>query len=82
MGLEVANPEYFGRRSRKLMSSSESDATLHSFRHHRGSKLVSEGVDPAIAARELDHASLSYFLNTYVHPVRSTVDPTTVEDRW
>ena len=50
------------------------DSTLHSFRHHRGSKLVSEGVDPAIADRELDHASLSYFLNTYVHPVRSTIN--------
>ena len=75
MGLEVVNPEYFGRRISKLMRLIGVDATLHSLRHHRGSKLVSEGVDPAIAARELDHASLSYFLDTYVHPVRSTVDP-------
>ena len=75
MGLEYPDPEYFGRRVSKLMRLIGSDATLHSLRHHRGSKLVSEGVDPAIAARELDHASLSYFLNTYVHPVRSTVDP-------
>jgi integrase len=75
IGLEFANPEYFAKRVSKLMRLVGTDSTLHSLRHHRGSKLVSEGVDPAIAARELDHASLSYFLNTYVHPVRSTVDP-------
>ena len=75
LGLEPGNPEFFGRRVSKLMKLVGTDSTLHSFRHHRGSKLVSEGVDPAIAARELDHASLSYFLNTYVHPVRSTIEP-------
>lgn len=75
IGLDHVSPDHFGRLVTDVMDRLDLNATLHSLRHHRGSKLVSEGVDPAIAARELDHASLSYFLNTYVHPVRSTVDP-------
>ncbi|MGA8682271.1 MAG: tyrosine-type recombinase/integrase [Acidimicrobiales bacterium] len=75
MGLDHVSPDHFGRLVKQVMRSLDLDATLHSLRHHRGSKLVSEGVDPAIAARELDHGSLSYFLDTYVHPVRSDVDP-------
>jgi integrase len=75
MGFEHVSPDHFGRLVSRVMERIGIDSTLHSLRHHRGSKLVSEGVDPAIAARELDHESLSYFLDTYVHPVRSSVDP-------
>lgn len=75
MGRDHVSPSHFGRLVSDVMDTIGIDATLHSLRHHRGSKLVSEGVDPAVAARELDHQSLSYFLDTYVHPVRSSIDP-------
>ena len=75
MGLEHVSPDHFGRLVADVMDRLDLKSTLHSLRHHRGSQLVAEGVDPATAAAELDHASLSYFLDTYVHPVRKEVDP-------
>lgn len=75
MGLEPVSPDHFGRLVREVMRGLDINATLHSLRHHRGSQLVSDGVDPAIAARELDHGSLSFFLDTYVHAVRRETDP-------
>ena len=51
MGLEHVSPDHFGRLVKQVMKNLNLNSTLHSLRHHRGSKLVSEGVDPAIAAR-------------------------------
>lgn len=75
IGLEHVDPAHFGKLTSEAMKRVGLSSTLHSLRHHRGSQLVAEGVDPATAAAELDHASLSFFLDTYVHPVKNDVDP-------
>ena len=75
MGLEHVSPDHFGKLVSSAMGSLNLKSTLHSLRHHRGSQLIDKGVDPATAAAELDHASLSYFLDTYVHSVRKEVNP-------
>jgi integrase len=75
MGMEHVRPDHFGRLTSEVMGSMNLNSTLHSLRHHRGSQLIDKGVDPATAAAELDHGSLSYFLDTYVHSVRKEVNP-------